>query len=153
MGIRARTDPKEFAAKMQKALDSMIHKNAVGILWMLGTNCVSIAREEGTYKDQTGNLRGSIGFVVAYNGEILQSGGFKPTVGEKTKTIGEEGPPTGRQFAEERAKEAPRNKYVLVVVAGMNYAFWVEARHNLNVLESSYLYAKEIVSNMKSYRE
>ena len=37
-------------------------------------------RENGSYKDRTSNLRNSIGYVIAYNGEIIEYG-FKRSAG------------------------------------------------------------------------
>ena len=142
--------PKMFARMLQEAVDAKCKKTSLDTLVYIGNKCVSIARDKdmgGNYTDQTGNLRGSIGFVVAKNGEILYSSAFEPVQG-KDGTLGTEGPALGKQFAEQLAMEQPSGKMVLVFVAGMNYASPVEARGR-NVIASAYLFALEIVSNMR----
>lgn len=49
-------------------------------LYVIGEGSVNHAREHGTYKDRTSNLRNSIGYVIAYNGEIIEYG-FKRVQG------------------------------------------------------------------------
>lgn len=36
-----------------------------------GEKFIDIARRNGSYKDQTGNLRSSIGYIIAKNGEVV----------------------------------------------------------------------------------
>lgn len=36
-----------------------------------GEKFIDIARRNGSYKDQTGNLRSSIGYIIAKNGEVI----------------------------------------------------------------------------------
>jgi len=120
-------------------------------LTILGKECVALARNQslgGNYIDQTGNLRGSIGFVVSKNGEILSSSNFEPVAGKDSRQ-GTDGPIMGRQFAEQLATEQPLELTSLIVVAGMNYATYVEVVDNKIVLASARLYATDIVSNMK----
>ena len=49
-------------------------------LYVIGEGSVNHAREHGTYKDRTSNLRNSIGYVIAYDGEIIEYG-FKKSAG------------------------------------------------------------------------
>ena len=42
----------------------------------VGVECENVARIQGNYSDQTGNLRSSVGFIVADDGEIVQISGF-----------------------------------------------------------------------------
>lgn len=60
---------------------------------------------------------------------------------------GSEGVKTGKDLAKELAKRYSNN-YVLIVVAGMNYAEFVEAMDNKDVLASTELWAREQVPLM-----
>lgn len=88
-----------------------------------GEKFVEIARKSGSYKDQTGNLRSSIGYVIAKNGDVIVEN-FK----RSDKGInGSEGMSKGKQVAEEISLSFTGG-YILVGVAGMDYAAAVEAR-------------------------
>lgn len=88
-----------------------------------GEKFIDIARRNGSYKDQTGNLRSSIGYIIAKNGEVVAE---KFTESEKgtDKTTGKY---KGRRLAEE-VSLSHSGGYVLVGVAGMEYAAAVEAK-------------------------
>lgn len=88
-----------------------------------GEKFVEIARKSGSYRDQTGNLRSSIGYVIAKYGDVIVEN-FKRS--EKGNN-GSEGISKGRQLAEEVSLSFP-DGYILVGVAGMDYAVAVEAR-------------------------
>lgn len=88
-----------------------------------GEKFVDIARKSGSYRDQTGNLRSSIGYVIAKEGDVIIEN-FK----RSDKGInGGEGMSKGRQLAEEVSLSFS-DGYILVGVAGMDYAVAVEAR-------------------------
>jgi hypothetical protein len=78
---------------------------------------VADARSVDTYKDRTGNLRGSIGYTLYKDGNEV-FGNF-------------EGASDGGKIAQRLIKgikaDYPRG-YALIVVAGMNYAAYVEAK-------------------------
>ena len=115
-------------------------KAIVEIMVYIGKQCVNTARSLDTYKDQTGNLRSSIGFIVVDGGQVVFSSGF-PVI----KT-GSEGAKTGRDFIKELAQENSTG-ISLIVVAGMNYASYVEAM-GFNVLTSAELLAEQKVPEM-----
>ena len=94
-----------------------------------------------SWYDQTGNLRSSVGYVIAHNKNIIQYSTFNQVM------QGSEGVKTGKDLAEELAKRYSNN-YVLIVVAGMNYAEFVEAMDNKDVLASTELWAREQVPLM-----
>lgn len=105
----------------------------------LGEQCVIEARnrsQEESWIDQTGNLRSSIGYVISHNGRIVQISDF-----QQVKN-GSKGKQTGMDLAKELVQQYT-NDYVLVVVAGMNYAEYVEAMDNKVVLASAELFAKK----------
>ena len=117
-----------------------IKKALVYNLCAVGEQVLNAARLTNSYKDQTGNLRSSIGYVVAVDGEIAQMSSFD-TVKE-----GREGSRGGKEYAMQLVRDFP-NGIVLIVVAGMNYASYVSAK-GYDVLDSSELIADKLVSQM-----
>lgn len=110
----------------------------------LGERCVIEARDrsqEESWFDQSGNLRSSIGYVISHNGRILAYSDFAQV------KQGSEGPKEGKVLAQEIAKKYTSG-YALVVVAGMNYAEYVEAMDNKNVLASAELFARAELPKM-----
>lgn len=75
----------------------------------------------GSFKDWTGNLRSSIGFVVSNNGRILHKD-FEPSAKGTDKKIGMR---KGLEFAKSLV---PLHGISLIVVAGENYAAYVESK-------------------------
>lgn len=117
-------------------LSKMLVKNERIILMNLnriGLNFVTNARTIDTYKDQTGNLRSSIGYVITHNGVMV--------VNNFEATLNEDGREQGEQYAIELSNQTP-GKYVLICVAGMNYAGYVEAM-GYDVITGSELLAKQ----------
>ena len=91
-----------------------------------GEYFVKLARESGTYQDQTGNLRSSIGYVIVKDGTVLfknfEKAG-KPKAESKEPIIGDQ---VGERLATRIASGI--KGFVLVGVAGMNYSVYVEAK-------------------------
>lgn len=86
---------------------------------------VTEAKQLNTYKDRTNNLRSSIGYVIYNNGEHVADNFEAAGVGQEGD--GSEGMMKGQQVAEETAAMFPSG-IVAVVVAGEDYALFVEAR-------------------------
>ena len=83
---------------------------------------VRVARLYGSYKDHTGNLRSSIGYVIAKDGKIISSNfEVSPNGTEKAKGL-----ERGKKLANE-VSSLYKGGYVLIGVAGMDYAACVEA--------------------------
>ena len=80
----------------------------------LGEQFIRDARQIDTYKDQTANLRNSIGYKLIAPGE------------EIAKFGGGEGGGEGKQVADSLSLEV--HDHGIIMVAGMNYAVWVEAK-------------------------
>lgn len=91
-----------------------------------GEYFVKMARESGTYQDQTGNLRSSIGYVIVKDSTVLFKNFAKAG---KPKAESKE-PITGDQVGERLATRIASGikGFVLVGVAGMNYSVYVEAK-------------------------
>lgn len=118
----------------------------VRALSYLGELCVIEARnrpQEISWYDRSGNLRSSIGYAIIHNGKILEYSDFTQV------QQGNEGVRKGKALIEELSKKFA-NGYALVVVAGMNYAEFVEAMENKNVLASAELFARKELPGMMS---
>ena len=145
-----------------KQFRERVHRDVIEALKILGEMCVNEARESGSYQDQTSNLRSSIGYVIVVNGHIIQedftkagSGKMKvsyssiSTKKRHTKTVkweGQDGISVAKSAAYALASKHATG-YVLIVVAGMHYAVYVEAK-GLNVLDSSESLAKRVLPQL-----
>ena len=143
MGIRMTTKLDEILKVLMKEANR-VERLTIRALSYLGEQCVSRVRDrEGnkSWYDQSGNLRSSVGYVIAYNGNIIQYSDFNQI------KQGSEGVSVGKNLAKELVKRYP-NDYVLVIVAGMNYAEYVERKDNKDVLASTELWAMDQVPKM-----
>lgn len=127
---------KAYLLDMRKRIEDAIIYN----LSYVGDECLTAARLSTGYLDQTGNLRSSIGFIVLRDGEIVKQSTF-----EVVKK-GQEGAEKGRKLVQQLQAEFPRG-YVLVFVAGMEYAGYV-ADMGRDVLDSAALLADRLVPEM-----
>jgi len=102
------------------------------------------AKLSAEYEDQTSNLKSSIGGVVLKNGKPISYAGFEGN--------GIDGPTTGTAFINSLLSNYPKG-YVIILVAGMEYATYVENYHNLNVLKKTELKMQQdlpgILDNLK----
>lgn len=143
MGIRMTTKLSEVHDMLMREAER-VERLTIRALSKLGEQCVTKIRDRAgdkSWYDQTGNLRSSVGYVIAHNKNIIQYSTFNQV------KQGSEGVKTGKDLAKELAKRYSNN-YVLIVVAGMNYAEFVEAMDNKDVLESTELWAREQVPLM-----
>ena len=139
--------PQFTPADIERMLQEKIAKyeeKIIRILRNVGEKCINEAREYGSYQDRTGNLRSSIGYIVLKDGKPIEKGGFAPT--EKGTEVGKNGQKEGEAFINKVTSQYPKG-FVLVVVAGMKYASYVEAR-NYNVLTSAELLAEREVPKL-----
>lgn len=136
MGIVQKTPMSEI----DKYIEEQIKNITDAIIYNLqyvGERCLNTARQTNSYKDQTGNLRSSLGYVIAIDGKIVHNSTF-----EIVKDGGE-GKKSGIQFAKEIVRQFPEG-IVLVVVAGMHYAQFVSATGR-DVIDSAELLADKLV--------
>lgn len=96
-------------------------------------------RADGGYNDDTGQLRSSTGGIIYRDGKVLFED-FKLAPYGTDKTPGLE---EGRQkaFAELRESKG----WGITIVAGMEYASWVETNHDLSVITVA---SKEIAKTL-----
>lgn len=144
---------------MLKARKKRISDAILMRLQLIGEQFVRNAREKANFTDRTGNLRNSIGYVVLHNGRQLfenfsSSGGdsgagrrkkdgtydrrFKSNKGKRDKK--DEGPDKAKKVIREARKKFPTG-YVLIGVAGMEYAAAVESK-GYDVITSSSIEAE-----------
>lgn len=143
MGIRMTTKLSEVHDMLMREAER-VERLTIRALSKLGEQCVTKIRDRAgdkSWYNQTGNLRSSVGYVIAHNKNIIQYSTFNQV------KQGSEGVKTGKDLAKELAKRYSNN-YVLIVVAGMNYAEFVEAMDNKDVLASTELWAREQVPLM-----
>lgn len=111
--------------------------NMEWVLSYVGEQFVNWARSVDSYKDHTGNLRSSVGYIIAKDGDI-QKDVFP---GDKSEGVSE-----GRKIAEEVLQEESGG-YVLIVVAGMDYAAYVESK-GFDVLSGSAPSAERLLKKL-----
>ena len=100
--------------------------------------------EASNWNDDTSNLRSSIGYIVTVDGKIVDSNGF-----EAVRPEGAEGARKGRIYAQELALNHPKG-IALIVVAGMEYAAYVEDVEGKVVLAGGKIFAKNYLRRILS---
>jgi len=133
MGLKF--DTKKAMETYLRNYSKVIEKALIYQLEVLVAELERHAKESGQYQDRTGNLRSSIGGVVVKNGVAVKYIGFDEAGGET-----EQGTQTGLEFINSKLEEVGTG-YGIIVVAGMEYAAYVEDVHNLNVLKATELKA------------
>lgn len=99
------------------------------------------ARSTNSYKDQTGNLRSSVGSLVIVDGKVVKEYGF----GRVNK--GAQGVTDGQKFAQSLVKQYHPTGIAIIVVAGKEYASYV-ADKGYDVLDSAENLASVIVPKL-----
>lgn len=104
---------------------------------------ITPGHSSGGYDDQTGNLRSSIGYRIYKDGDISVDGGFK-SVG------GVQGVSAAREALDkyELAHPISVEGWTLVIVAGMSYARYVEAK-GFNVLHLTKIEMLKKIAELK----
>ncbi len=121
---------KADVAQMVKDRINRINEAILFNLQTVGEQFVRNARSTKTYGNITSNLRSSCGYVILQDGRQLQSN-FEGT---------SKGQQKGKEVAGEVASQFPRG-FVLIGVAGMEYAAAVEAK-GYDVISSSAITAE-----------
>lgn len=123
---------------------ALIEKSIIQRLKDVGEQFIIDARTVNTYKDRTGNLRSSIGFVILKDGVQLLDAFSQSEVGTDKVT----GVDEGLRVAGQAADKFPTG-IVLIVVAGMEYAAAVESKGNDVLTGSSFAAIKELKATMQ----
>ena len=117
MGIAATFRNGAISAQV-RSFQERVERAAVFQLQYLGEKLASYAKDQHNYTDRTGNLTNSIGYAVVHGSKIVTFGGASQSG---------EGVENALNVATQYAGQCT-SAYSLVVVAGMNYAAYVEAK-------------------------
>lgn len=147
---------KDDVRKRFDAFLNEIEKKQIARLQKLGEMCLVEARTNKGYMMQTGALLSSTGYEVFVDGVVIHSQ-FDAASGAESNAA-EMGIKSGQSIAETIGKGT--KGIALVVVAGMNYAAYVEAK-GYNVLSSAEHLAErelprmleKLISNIKRAAE
>ena len=112
---------------------------SIEILKYAGESFVAAARDNREFRDDTGNLQSSIGYVIVKDRRIIWKA-FKG-IG---KTTTSEGKASGERLAQ---AIAIKDSLALVGVAGMEYGIYVEAR-GIDVISGSIPETRKIMSEI-----
>lgn len=136
MAITQQTPQQEINAYIEEQMKRW--KTAlIRLLEWVGEQCRNAAITSHRYKNQTGNLESSTGYVITDNGHIVKTGGFNPIF------EGSKGAKGGKAYAKSLVSQYPTG-ICLIVVAGMKYASYVSDM-GLDVLDSAELTAKQLI--------
>ena len=124
MGIKPNFTRKDIQNINQKFADNVII-TIEKVLKRSIIDVVNFAKNTDTYIDRTNNLRSSIGYVLYKDGQKISASFEK--AGEGGEGDGAFGVERGSNYAEEIAEKFS-NGYVVVLVAGMTYAAYVEMK-------------------------
>lgn len=140
MAIKKRYNDNEIFDFLNAKIELEILKMAQ-MLSYVGNECVNIARQNHKYTDRTGNLTSSIGYCILRDGISIEESMF-----DAVKN-GYKGSAKGRSFMNDLVNKHT-DGIALIVVAGMEYATYVNAK-GLDVLDSAELKAKELIKDFK----
>lgn len=140
-------DRNQLSRLIEKAKGDIdkLKANLIKRLAVIGETAVTIARDRGSYTDRTSNLRSSIGYMIVMDGEIIN---LSEPEQAGSGTDGNEGIAQGKALLERLKGEIPQSGAVLVVCAGMNYAWYVENVHGYDVLKSAELEAEQLAKEL-----
>lgn len=138
---------------MRKQQEGQLDAKIVRWLQYIAEDVLNDARLKGSYIDRTGNLRSSIGCRIYYNGELIRAYEVKlignPTEPDKRLTLAEL-QATFDNATDDYAANYIANieGYTIALVAGMNYAYYVEAK-GYNVLHQSNILLQKRIDELK----
>lgn len=131
MGIKANFKVEDVRNRVDAFLKE-VHQAQIEMMMDLGEQCLKEARMNKGYQMQTGALLSSTGYQVYVDGVAVAS--RFDTAGGAQSEAAAKGMLAGQELAESIGRES--EGICLVVVAGMNYAAYVEAK-GYNVLTSA----------------
>jgi hypothetical protein len=139
--IIAKFKVSDVAAKLNTTTEKVV-QSVIETFEYVGEQCVKYARDNGKYNDITGNLRSSIGYAILRAGKIVKISTSAQFSGEKGD--GSKGVAEAEAFLRKFEGMFPKG-IALVLVAGMDYAVYVEAMETKDVLTGAYLKAEKLV--------
>ena len=124
-------------------------QRTITLLQYVGETVVNDIRTShiSNWIDRTGNLRSSIGYIITLDGKPIGISAFEKVIGPKPDPDEPDGSQEGKDYAMQLASLYP-NGIALIVVAGMEYASYVEKRDNKTVLAQGEIEARRLVDQM-----
>lgn len=143
MGITLKKGSSGIAASLRNKIGRIVVSAATEVFCDMGEELVNgiVSGELSSWDDQSGSLRSSIGCGVVCNGRIVKTFGFKPVLNDQT------GAKEGKALLSKLAQQWANYTCALIVVAGKEYAVYVEAIDGKVVLSSAQLRAKHIFTD------
>lgn len=130
--------PDRFILDMVRGIRQVVVRSVSYV----GEECANHARGSHTYRDQTGNLTSSIGYVISVDGQLVKTGDFN------TVKDGSHGSAGGKDYAMQSASLFPQG-IALIIVAGMDYAAHVSNK-GYDVIDSAELKAGPLLRELLS---
>ena len=148
MGIEMTTPIEQIRAELERVAQKNVQK-VVALLTYVGEEVVNQIRtgDISEWIDHTGNLRSSIGYIITIDGEPVKSSDFAPVKGPELGDNEVNGSAEGRGYANRLASLYDKG-IALIVVAGMEYASYVEKLENKVVLAQGEIEARKLVTKM-----
>lgn len=156
MGIEIKTtmDMREIRDYLNREAQRHLART-IEMLQNVGERVVNEIRTShiSDWNDQWGNLRSSVGYIIAMDGKPIAMSDFSKVLGPLLRDDANavrnksEGSQAGRQYARELVSLYPQG-IALIVVAGMEYASYVENRDNKVVLAQGEIEAKTLIEQM-----
>jgi hypothetical protein len=142
MATKGSFDIGKFKRKLEKTFNVDVIEDIIEAIYLGATDIIKAAKNNDTYKDQTNQLRSSLGFVLYHNGQKVRQY-FEATSRNAEGTGGDVGVQKGLATAEAVAQQ--HNEGICcVLVAGANYALAVEAK-GYDVMTSHTNHAKDFI--------
>lgn len=143
------SDIHELQNKIMKDTTEGLTALIVQNMQYIGERCVAIARDKNranTWGDVTGNLRSSIGYIVQVNGKAVIQSNIEVYEGRDGQNA-QKGAPAARALLKSLSG-TKQSGVVLFVVAGMNYASYVEEIRHRDVLATSWLEGERLANKL-----
>ena len=144
MPIQQKTPQSQVDSYLDKRI-AMIERAIIREFLIIGEKMLNIARDTNkpnTYKDQTGNLRSSIGYTVSVDGQLMKQSDFSVVKG------GNAGADEGIRYAKDVSMRLSDERgIVLTFVAGMDYAYYVK-KNGYDVIDSAVLNGSDAVKKL-----
>ena len=148
MGVTSNVDFREVRDYLYKEYQRHLHR-LISSLQYVGETVVNQIRDSDIsyWEDHTGNLRSSIGYIIAVDGKPIGMSGFEKVEGPEADQTEEDGSEKGRAYARRIVDLYPEG-IALIVVAGMEYASYVERVESRTVLAKGEIEARKLVTEM-----
>lgn len=148
MGIEMTTPIEQVRAILIKEAERNVQR-VVKMLAYVGEEVVNRIRNSdiSNWIDRTGNLRSSIGYIITIDGQPVKISSFTTVKGPELGNNALNGSAEGKGYAE-RLGSLHNEGIALIVVAGMEYASYVEKLENKVVLARGEIEARKLVEKM-----